>query len=130
MRHQFSVADTTRIVHEAMRVVQQILGDPNPAPPFDEASPEMIASAMDGVKGVMMEQDLTAEELHQRWVDYKRAEGWTYGPVKDEAGKRHPSMAPWNQLPDSERRKDVLFMAMVVALTAPLDDDEEENQEE
>ena len=39
-----------------------------------------------------------------------------HGPVKDEAAKTHPDLVPFDQLPEHEKQKDRLFMAIVRAL--------------
>ena len=33
-------------------------------------------------------------------------EGWTYGPVRDDANKKHPDLIPYSALPDSEKEYD------------------------
>jgi hypothetical protein len=37
-------------------------------------------------------------------------------PVKDETAKTHPDLVPFDDLPEHERQKDRLFMAIVHAL--------------
>ena len=32
--------------------------------------------------------------------------GWTYGAVRDDAAKRHPSMIPYADPPETEKAKD------------------------
>lgn len=59
-------------------------------------------------------EDLTeaiAENAHDIWARARMDEGWTYGPVRDDANKRHPDLIPYAQLPDSEKEYDRL-MAM------------------
>lgn len=59
-------------------------------------------------------EDLTeaiAENAHDIWARARMDEGWTYGPVRDDEGKRHPDLVPYAQLPDSEKEYDRL-MAM------------------
>jgi hypothetical protein len=34
------------------------------------------------------------------------AEGWTYGPKRDDATKTHPSLVPYEQLSESEKDYD------------------------
>jgi hypothetical protein len=52
--------------------------------------------------------EILAEMEHRRWVDEKIATGWRYGPVRDERWwhKRHPSLIPYKDLPESEKQKD------------------------
>ncbi|VGO17152.1 hypothetical protein PDESU_05747 [Pontiella desulfatans] len=47
-----------------------------------------------------------AEAVHVRWMEGRLAEGWTHGPVRDEAAKQHPCLVPYNDLPESEREYD------------------------
>ncbi len=59
-------------------------------------------------------EDLTeaiAENAHDIWAHARMDEGWTYGPVRDDAKKQHPDLVPYAQLPDSEKEYDRL-MAM------------------
>ncbi len=49
------------------------------------------------------EVELLAKEEHQRWVDDKLAEGWRYGPVRDDAHKIHDQIKPWEQLDEENR---------------------------
>jgi hypothetical protein len=46
----------------------------------------------------------------------RRSAGST-APSKDEASKTHPDLVPFDQLPEHEKQKDRLFMAIVRALT-------------
>lgn len=52
-----------------------------------------------------------AENAHDIWARARMDEGWTYGPVRDDAKKQHPDLIPYAQLPDSEKEYDRL-MAM------------------
>ena len=49
------------------------------------------------------------DESHAGWLAQKKADGWTYGPVKDPGTKTHPCMMPFHELPQRERTKDYLF---------------------
>lgn len=33
-------------------------------------------------------------------------EGWTYGPERDDANKKHPCLIPYEELPESEKEYD------------------------
>jgi len=47
-----------------------------------------------------------AENAHDIWARQRLAEGWTYGPKRDDAAKEHPDLVPYNDLPDSEKQYD------------------------
>ena len=44
-----------------------------------------------------------AENLHDVWARRRLAEGWIYGPERDEVKKEHPSLVPFEDLPESEK---------------------------
>ena len=52
-----------------------------------------------------------AENAHDVWARARIDEGWTYGPVRDDAKRQHPDLVPYSQLPESEKEYDRL-MAM------------------
>ena len=43
---------------------------------------------------------------HDRWAQDRQRQGWTYGPVRDNARKHHPLLVPWEALDEIEREKD------------------------
>ena len=47
-----------------------------------------------------------AENTHDIWALARMKEGWTYGPVRDDAKKQHPDLIPYSALPDSEKEYD------------------------
>lgn len=104
------------VVHEANRAVQIEQADPTIAvsPLWEHLDAETRASAVDGVLGVLAGN--SPEESHRNWVRFKRERGWTLGPVKDVADKRHPLLVPYADLPEEQRLKDALFCAVVRVL--------------
>ena len=50
--------------------------------------------------------ELLAENTHDNWAAGRIAEGWTYGPVRNDELKQHPCLVPYNELPDSEKEYD------------------------
>ena len=52
------------------------------------------------------ELELMARMEHGRWVEERLREGWRYAPTRDDAGKIHPSLVPWIELPEEEKDKD------------------------
>lgn len=43
---------------------------------------------------------------HDRWMRERREQGWTYGPVRDNAQKIHPDLIPWEDLTEEVREQD------------------------
>ncbi|MGL3805831.1 RyR domain-containing protein [Paeniglutamicibacter sp. R2-26] len=109
--------DIAQVCHEANRALQIAGGDPAPSPHWDAAHQWQRDSAVDGVAKALA--DATPEHLHESWCDFKTADGWTYGPTKDEAAKTHPCLVPYDQLPAEQRAKDDLFAAIVTTLKRP-----------
>lgn len=53
--------------------------------------------------------DLTeqiAANVHDVWAAGRIAEGWTYGKERNDELKCHPSLVPYEQLPESEKEYD------------------------
>lgn len=47
-----------------------------------------------------------AENVHDVWAVGRINQGWTYGPVRDDAKKQTPCLVPYNELPESEKEYD------------------------
>ncbi|MEW6249094.1 MAG: RyR domain-containing protein [Planctomycetota bacterium] len=47
-----------------------------------------------------------AENAHDIWARQRLAEGWTYGPARDDARKQHPDLVPYADLTDAEKEYD------------------------
>ena len=57
--------------------------------------------------------DAPHSSQHDQWAEQKRASGWSYGAVRDDAAKKHPMLIPYDELPPEERQKDALVSAIV-----------------
>lgn len=51
-------------------------------------------------------REAIAENAHEIWAENRQAEGWTYGPRRDDSLKQTPDMVPYSQLPESEKEYD------------------------
>lgn len=78
-----------------------------------EISDERLKSLMTGTKYVLENPATTAEENHNIWMEAKKNQGYTYGEVLDIEKKTHPSMIPFENLSDVEKRKDEMDVLMV-----------------
>lgn len=47
-----------------------------------------------------------ARNTHENWSSQRLAEGWRYGPVRDDARKEHPGLVPYDELSESEKQYD------------------------
>lgn len=47
-----------------------------------------------------------AENVHEVWAEGRIREGWTYGPVRDDAKKETPCLVPYKDLPENEKDYD------------------------
>ena len=47
-----------------------------------------------------------AENVHDVWAASRIKEGWTYGPVRNDAKKQTPCLVPYKDLPECEKAYD------------------------
>ena len=47
-----------------------------------------------------------ARNVHEVWAETRIRQGWTYGPERNDKLKTHPCLAPYEQLPESEKEYD------------------------
>jgi hypothetical protein len=50
--------------------------------------------------------ELLARNSHDVWGRKRLAEGWRYGPRRDDIRKEHPCLVPYEELPESEKEYD------------------------
>ena len=72
-------------------------------------NPEPIDVASLKVTSDILElTELLAKNVHEIWAKQRFAEGWRYGPRRDDAEKKHPCLIPYECLPESEKEVDRL----------------------
>ncbi len=49
-----------------------------------------------------------AEHVHDLWAIQRMADGWRYGPHRDDEQKLHPCLVPYGDLPPGEKKYDRL----------------------
>jgi hypothetical protein len=112
----YTVERIAQVVHEAQRALQTVQGEPVPAPEWNYA-PEYMKSAL--IKSIrLVLQGATPEQTHELWLSDKIEDGWTFGKVKDSYARKHPCMLPYEDLPQTQRDKNDLLVAIVSAFAA------------
>jgi hypothetical protein len=121
------VEELARAVHEAYRVALRARGQTNGAfedwaglpaelqeqsrafarsilPKVEQAGFKVVPAA-DGIPDFSFAAR-AVEELaqleHIRWMRPKIRGGWRYGPMRDDAGKLHPGLLPWDEASEEE----------------------------
>jgi len=47
-----------------------------------------------------------AENVHDVWAQRRMAEGWVWGPTRNDTTRQHPGLVPYDELPESEKEYD------------------------
>ena len=108
------IIDVAKICHEANRAYCESIGDYSQVC-WAEAPEWQKNSACAGVRFHLEDPEASPSGSHDNWMRGKALDGWKYGAVKNESTKEHPCMVPYSQLPEEQRRKDHLFVAIVRA---------------
>lgn len=61
-----------------------------------------------------------ARNAHEVWAAQRLADGWKYGPRRDDAGKKHPCLVPYEELPGSEKVYDRIMVTQTLKATLAL----------
>lgn len=115
----YTDAQIAEVCHAANAALMRINGDAHADPdwadvPWKDSAVADVATARAGT---------TAEAMHTEWCARKRAQDWTWGPVRDEQARTHPCLVDDYQLvPWPERAKDALYLAIVRALSEEVAD--------
>ncbi len=67
-------------------------------------STDFLEHARDGQLELAVVEAI-ASESHERWRLERQEQGWTYGPVRDDAAKRHPLLRAYTELPEPDRER-------------------------
>lgn len=106
---------TAAVCHQVNRAYCESQGDQS-QPSWDEAPQWQRDSAIKGVRFALDNPEAKPPDSHESWLAEKRADGWTYGSVKQPALKLHPCFVPYDELPAAQRAKDYIFLAVVRSL--------------
>lgn len=101
-----------QILHGATSVIARPDGSFNVE--WEELTLEQRTNATNALKKLLTEPHHTPEEHHDLWLKPMIENGWTKG-VYSWADKTHPCICSYDELPDSEKLKDHIWMHMVEA---------------
>lgn len=101
-----------KVCHEANKAYCEMCGDDSQKH-WEDAEQWQKDSAVNGVLFRMNNPDAKADSQHNSWMKEKVEAGWVYGEVKDPVTKTHPCIVPFEQLPEFQQKKDVLFSSIV-----------------
>lgn len=110
MRQDTLIEACARAAHEVNRAYCIAQGDTSQVP-WEQAPEWQKSSALKGVVGALGGN--TPRQSHESWLEEKRVNGWKYGPYKDVDKKEHPCFVPYDELPESQKAKDDLFVMTV-----------------
>jgi len=108
------IAEVCHAAHQSYRG----LINETPQDKWDNLKPERQAKLVQAVYRVINHPDITQQAQHGEWVKCIVKYGWKYGEVYDEGKKEHPCILPYSLLPENQKKKDALFLAIVNALMA------------
>jgi hypothetical protein len=87
-------------------------------------------SAIDGVRNLIENPSVTAEDSHKNWMDHKLQNGWIYGEKKSEKFKTHPCIVRYELLPLEQQIKDHIFRSLVLGFFSSIDVKRSEDKHE
>ena len=101
--------------HEANRAYCKTIGD------FSQKKWELCPdwqkeSAIKGVLHLIDNPDAKPEDSHKSWLKVKEEDGWSYGEIKDVNKKEHPCYVPYDELPEYQKKKDLVFSTLAKML--------------
>lgn len=86
---------------------------------------EMMTPPPEGANHESIEswaRDNLPELSHKNWMTHKASEGWIYGEVKDPEKKTHHCMVPYGDLPEDQKKKDLVVVEAYLAVFSELED--------
>lgn len=104
-----------KVAHQANKAWCEANGDFS-LKDWDQTPENIRNSSILGVTAVVDNPTITSEQIHQKWMDAKVADGYVYGSVKSDTDKTHPCLVPYSELPAHQKTKDALFISVVKAL--------------
>jgi ryanodine receptor 2 len=80
---------------------------PTPAVPAYEPRP-IATETVELSKDLLDLTEQLASNTHDEWARQRLAEGWQYGPERNDTKREHPCLVPYQELPEGEKEYDRL----------------------
>ena len=78
---------------------------------------------------ILIISEAMAKNTHEDWAAGRMAEGWSWGPVRDDQAKKHPGLVPYEELSEEEkeydRRTSMETLKLLLSLGYRLEKDDE-----
>ena len=114
-----SVEHIAAMCHRVNKAICEAAGDQS-QPTWENAPDWQKTSCIDGVLNALLNSPQSPEQNHKNWVDFKLADGWVRGDIKDPVRKTHPCLVPFVDLPLEQKIKDYVFLAVVEGMASLL----------
>ena len=102
-----------RFVYEGARIAASCANAPIVPEPWSEREADFCDQFLEVIKNQCSSRRcLSAERLHEEWVEAYRKNGWKYGSVRDRGKRTHPDMVLYEELGQLERDKDDVFVSL------------------
>ncbi len=89
-----------------------------PELPYEPLPLDTSGVALD--EQILVLTELLAKHTHDVWAQQRLAEGWRYGPTRNDARKEHPNLVPYEELTHDEqeydRRTSLQTLQAIIAL--------------
>jgi hypothetical protein len=102
--------------HNANKLICEANGDYSQKT-WEFASKDIQSNARLGVSYSLANPEATPEDQHNNWCKDKVNAGWVFGDQKDQDAMTHPCLVPYQSLPEFQKDKDRMFIAMVNLLS-------------
>jgi hypothetical protein len=99
-----------QLSYETTRNWSEANGEPAKNP-WETAEPWRRQAAIESVRKAVAGG--TAQQLHESWRKQRVKEGWQHGEEKSDQAKTNPSLQPYPQLTETQKRTADLFTAVV-----------------
>ncbi len=111
MSNEIETIKIAKVCHEINYAYCRAIDDP--CSYWCHLNDELRQSICDGVRNAMT--GVTPKESHDHWFESRFKDGWRYGE-RDDRDKKHPNMVTYEELPESQKSKDKIFLAVVEGL--------------